>query len=101
MRSALLVYFSAAAVVALLTFAASPGFSKTAKQCNAEYAARKDDLKAAGTKKADFMATCKAELAAAGGAAAGGKSAKECAAEYSENKVAIEARGEAKKDFIA
>jgi hypothetical protein len=41
-------------------WAAAPASAKTAKECNAEYAANKAAIKGAGQKKADFIAACKA-----------------------------------------
>ncbi len=118
MRQIFVHVLSAAAIGAFLAISGSPAFAKTVKECNAEYAAQKDALKAAGTTKKDFIASCRGEADAAAPAApataapaaapataaatlAGGKTAKECAAEYAANKDAIKARGETKKDFIA
>ncbi len=39
---------------------ASPTFAKTAKECNAEYAANKAAIQAAEEKRADFITACKA-----------------------------------------
>jgi hypothetical protein len=38
---------------------AAAGGGKSAKECNAEYAANKDSIKASGQKKKDFIAACK------------------------------------------
>ena len=46
----------AAAVLAALSSA--PALPKTAKACNVEYAMRKAELRAAGTRKAEFLASC-------------------------------------------
>ena len=48
----------AAAPAAATTAAATGG--KSAKDCNAEYAANKDAIKGAGQKKKDFIAACRA-----------------------------------------
>jgi hypothetical protein len=40
--------------------AAAAAGGKTAKECNAEYAANKDAIKASGQKKKDFVAACRA-----------------------------------------
>jgi hypothetical protein len=52
--------------IALLS---APATAKTAKECNAEYAANKDAIKGAGQKKADFVAACRAGGAASAPAA--------------------------------
>jgi hypothetical protein len=115
MRHAFVHVLAAAAIGAVVALSGGPALAKTVKECNAEYAAQKDALKAAGTTKKDFIASCRAEADAAAPAApaaaaapatpaaapAGGKTAKECAAEYAANKDGIKARGETKKDFIA
>ncbi len=91
---------------------------KTAKECDAEYAANKDAIKGSGQTKKDFVASCRAgsEVIPSGGAAApttvtptatapaaagGVKTAKECNAEYAANKDAIKGSGQTKKDFVA
>jgi len=114
---------SIAAVAVTLVFApgAVMAATKTAKECNAEYAANKPAIQASGQKKADFVAACragtdatpglapatttapaKAAAPASNGAAAGSvKTAKACDAEYAANKDAIKKSGETKKDFVA
>lgn len=103
------------------------GGVKTAKECDSEYKANKEAIKASGEKKKDFVAACRAgtETIPAGNAVppastpseaapapaetapapaaseGGGKTAKECNAEYKANKEAIKASGQKKKDFIA
>jgi hypothetical protein len=114
MRHSSFYIFAAIALGAGLALSAAPASAKTVKECNAEYSAQKDALKAAGTKKADFVASCRAEADAAAPAAApapasaaaveapaAGKTAKECNAEYSENKDAVKASGKTKKAFVA
>jgi hypothetical protein len=118
MRYSILHVFAALAIGAGLALSAAPASARTAKECNAEYAAQKEGIKAAGTKKADFIAACRAEADTAAPAApaaaapaapapaaaeapAGGKTAKECNAEYSDNKDAIKASGKTKKAFVA
>lgn len=68
--------------VALAGFVALPATAmatqKTVKQCNEEWTANKAQLQAAGTKKKDFIAQCRAQeatAAPAGAATAGEKSA--------------------------
>jgi hypothetical protein len=119
MRPSYIQILGAAAIGAVMAFSAAPASAKTAKECNTEYAAQKDALKAAGTTKKAFVASCRAEAdtAAPGAAAApaapapapaataeaptGGKTAKECNADYTANKAAIKAGGQTKKDFVA
>jgi hypothetical protein len=61
MRLAFVLVLGAGVLLAL----AAPASSRTLKQCNADYAAEKAELKAAGTGKADFIAACRARAAAA------------------------------------
>ena len=104
------------AIGLVLVLLAQPAAAKTAQDCDSEYSANKDAIMAAGEKKKDFVAACKAgtEAIPAGGsaaapaapaadskAAAGGKSTKECDAEYAANKAAIKGAGQKKADFIA
>jgi hypothetical protein len=51
---------AAAAMGTLIALAAAPASAKTTKECDAEYTANKDAIKAAKEKKADFVAACKA-----------------------------------------
>jgi len=111
---------SIVAVAAMLAFSpnAVMAATKTAKECDAEYAANKDAIKGSGQTKKDFVAACRAgsEVIPSGGAAAaspapattaapatagGVKTAKECNAEYAANKDAIKGSGQTKKDFVA
>jgi hypothetical protein len=55
-----LAAFGVAAVVAL---SSAPGYAKTVKECDAEYTANKAAIKAAGQKKADYVAACRAGAA--------------------------------------
>lgn len=57
----------AAASVAVFAFAAAPtiAHAKTAKACEADWKAGKADIQKAGTKKKDFMSTCRASDASA------------------------------------
>lgn len=95
------------------------GGGKTVKECDAEYKANKEAIRASGEKKKDFVTACRAGgetipaqiapaatgpapgAAPAPAATTGGKTAKECDAEYKANKEAIKASGERKKDFVA
>jgi hypothetical protein len=124
MQSRFAIIISAAVTVALFAFA--PGTAsadtKTAKVCNAEYAANKAAIQSSGEKKADFVTACRAGTEVIPGAAAVStagvapaptsvpaapaasgdvKTAKACDAEYSANKDAIKAGGQKKKDFVA
>ena len=49
-----------AAAMGTLIALAAPAFAKTTKECDAEYTANKDAIKAAKEKKADYIAACKA-----------------------------------------
>lgn len=116
------VSFSIAAVAVILAFSpnAVMAATKTAKECDAEYAANKDAIKGSGQTKKDFVAACRAgsEVIPGGAAAAAPapatvaptkstaasgnvKTAKECDAEYAANKDAIKGSGQTKKDFVA
>ena len=121
MRHSFVSVLSAAAIGAAIALSAQPALAKTVKECDAEYAANKDAIKASGQTKKDYVAACRAGTATAPAAApaapaaaapapaapataaapAGGKTAKECNAEYSDNKAAIKGSGQTKKDFIA
>jgi pyruvate/2-oxoglutarate dehydrogenase complex dihydrolipoamide acyltransferase (E2) component len=109
------------AVALMFSLTSAPATAKTVAECNAEYAANKDSIKASGQTKKDYVAACRAGTATAPAAApaapaaaapapaapataaapAGGKTAKECNDEYSANKAAIKAGGQTKKDFVA
>jgi hypothetical protein len=54
-----------AAAIAVTAFASAPAHAKTAKACEAEYKAGKADIQKAGTKKTDFITTCRAQPDAA------------------------------------
>jgi hypothetical protein len=118
MRHSFVYVLSAAAIGAMVALCGQPAFAKTVKECDAEYSANKDAIKASGQTKKDYVAACRAGTAAAPTAApaapataapapaappptAAGKSAKECNAEYSDNKAAIKAAGQRKSDFVA
>jgi hypothetical protein len=122
MRHSFVYVLSAAAIGAMFALSGAPAFAKTVKECDAEYAANKDAIKASGQTKKDYVAACRAGTAAAptavppapaaaapalaapppsAAAPVAGKSAKECNAEYSENKAAIKAAGQKKADFVA
>jgi hypothetical protein len=125
MRHSFGYVLSAATIGAMIALSAPPAFAKTVKECDAEYSANKDAIKASGQTKKDYVAACRAGTAAApptaptppaaaaaaapapaapapsAAAPAAGKSAKDCNAEYSANKAAIKAGGQKKSDFVA
>jgi hypothetical protein len=82
----------AAAIGATLGVSASPTFAKTAEECNAEYAANQDVIKAAGGTKTAYLAACKAALV---------KTSEECNAEYAANQDVIRAAHGSKKAYLA
>lgn len=111
-----------AAIGAMIALGGQPAFAKTVKECDAEYSANKDAIKASGQTKKDYVAACRTGTAAAPTAAPAAptaaapapaapapsaaapatvKTAKECNAEYSDNKAAIKAAGQRKSDFVA
>jgi hypothetical protein len=100
MRLWLVHILGAGAVGAMIAFGGAQAFAKTAEQCNAEYAGQKAALDAAGTKQADFVASCLA-AAAASATPILSKTKQECAAEYAANKPAIAAGGQTKAAFDA
>ncbi|MGA2795766.1 MAG: hypothetical protein ABSE69_20085 [Roseiarcus sp.] len=120
MRISLSQIMVGGAVCLMFSLSCAPASAKTAAECNAEYAANKDSIKASGQTKKDYVAACRAGTAAApaapaaaapapaapagsatAAAPAGGKTAKECNDEYATNKAAIKGGGQTKKDFIA
>ncbi len=118
MRTAMLRILAAGSVACAVALSAAPSFAKTVAECNAEYAANKDAIKAAKQTKKDFVAACRAgteTIPPAGAAAtpaptptpaaatapAAGKTAAVCNAEFAANIDAIKAAKETKKDFVA
>ena len=53
------------AVVVATALSSAPALPKTAKACNAEYLMRRAELRAAGTGKAEFLASCETTADAA------------------------------------
>jgi hypothetical protein len=110
MRTAFIHALAIAGIAGLLSISATASLAKTVSECNADYAANKDAVKASGQTKKDYVAACRAGTATAPAAApaattapttaASGKSAKDCETEYSTNKAAIKAGGQKKKDFV-
>jgi hypothetical protein len=118
MRQSIFQILAVAGIAGVLATSAAPSFAKTVKECNDEYAANKDAIKASGQTKKDYVAGCRAgtgvapaatpaaapapaPTATAAPAAAAGKTAKECDAEYAANKDAIKAGGQTKRAFVA
>lgn len=123
MDKRILSVLAACGVAAVIAFSSAPAYAKTVKECDAEYAANKEAIKASGQKKADYVATCRAAAAApvatpaaaapaasapapaaapaATPAVAATKTVKECDAEYAANKEAIKASGQKKADYVA
>jgi hypothetical protein len=64
MRSAIMKFISVCAAAAVLSVLSAPGFAKTVKECDAQYAANKAAIKASGQKKADYVAACRTGAAA-------------------------------------
>ncbi len=119
MRKGILSVLAACGVVAVIAFSSAPTYAKTVKECDAEYAANKDAIKASGQKKVDYVAACRAGSAvpvatpaatasaapavapAATPTVAAAKTVKECDAEYAANKAAIKESGQKKADYVA
>jgi hypothetical protein len=51
--------------VVLTALSSAPGLPKTAKACNSEYSMRKAELRAVGTRRAEFLASCETMVDAA------------------------------------
>jgi hypothetical protein len=60
MRTSIAHALAAAALGALMVLSAAPASAKTAKECEAEYAANKVAIQGAKQKKADFITACRA-----------------------------------------
>ena len=60
MHNAMLRIFTAGSIAGLLALWSAPSFAKTVAECNAEYSTNKGAIKAAGQKKKDFIAACRA-----------------------------------------
>ena len=65
MRICFAFVISASAIAAPLNLSVAPAAAKSAQACQGEYLAKKAELKAAGTRKAAFIASCRAEADAA------------------------------------
>ena len=115
MTRAILSLLAAGGIVGILAVSTEPSFAKTVAECDAQYTANKDAIKASGQTKKDYVAACRAGTVAApvaapaaaaaapasAPAAVGSKTVKECDEEYAANKDAIKASKQTKKDFVA
>ena len=60
MRQFIVHSLAASAISAALAFSSAPAIAKTIAECNAEFAANKDAIKASGQTKKDYVAACRA-----------------------------------------
>jgi hypothetical protein len=60
MRRSVFQILVAGGIAGIMAMSGAAAFAKTVKECDAEYAANKDAIKAAGQKKADYVAACRA-----------------------------------------
>jgi hypothetical protein len=102
-------------VAVLMAVSSAPSFAKTVAECNADYAANKDAVKASGQTKKAYVVKCRAGTAPAPStearsaapvappvtSAGSGKTATQCNAEYVANKEAIKTGGQTKRAFVA
>jgi hypothetical protein len=65
MRRFIVYAITAGAIGALLAFSSAPSFAKTVAECNADYAANKEAIKASGQTKKAYVAACRAGTAPA------------------------------------
>jgi hypothetical protein len=59
MHKGILSVLAAFGVAAVVALASAPSYAKTVKECDAEYTTNKAAIKAAGQKKADYVAACR------------------------------------------
>jgi hypothetical protein len=64
MQKGILSVLAVCGVAAVVALSSAPAYAKTVKECDAEYTANKEAIKAAGQKKADYVAACRAGTAA-------------------------------------
>jgi hypothetical protein len=119
MKASFVFAIVSGAVLALVSLPAAAQ-QKTAKECNAEWTAKKASIQASGKTKKAFMAECRGQATTTATPAApaatraprgsrattrtetaGVKTAKECNAEWTANKAAIQASKKTKKQFMA
>jgi hypothetical protein len=60
MRRSVFQFLVAGALAGMLAMSGSAAFAKTAKECDADYAANKATIKASGQTKKDYVAACRA-----------------------------------------
>ena len=60
MRRSVFQILVAGGIAGIMAMSAAAAFAKTVKECDAEYAANKEAIKASGQKKADYVAACRA-----------------------------------------
>ena len=65
MRRSVFQILVAGGIAGIMAMSGAAAFAKTVKECDAEYAANKEAIKASGQKKADYVAACRASAAAA------------------------------------
>jgi hypothetical protein len=63
MHKGILSVLAAFGVAAVVALSSAPSYAKTVKECDAEYTTNKAAIKAAGQKKADYVAACRAGAA--------------------------------------
>jgi len=64
MRRTVFQILVAGGIAGIVATSGAAAFAKTVKECDAEYAANKEAIKASGQKKADYVAACRAGAAA-------------------------------------
>jgi hypothetical protein len=60
MRRSVFQILMAGGIAGIVAMSGAAAFAKTVKECDAEYAANKEAIKASGQKKADYIAACRA-----------------------------------------
>ena len=58
MRRSIFSILAVCGIASILALSGGSAFAKTVKECDAEYAANKEAIKASGQKKADYVAAC-------------------------------------------
>ena len=64
MRRSVFQILVAGGIAGIMAMSGAAAFAKTVKECDAEYAANKEAIKASGQKKADYVAACRTGAAA-------------------------------------
>ena len=65
MRQLVFHILAAGGIAGILAISSAPAFAKTEAECNADYAANKDAIKASGQTKKEYVTACRAGTAAA------------------------------------